>query len=293
MPLVWKLPFLSLSLLILLFVLGESNATKPNPVTNIHYREHEREQHSDYPLLTGDVDYNDENGKVFQGYVAYLDDHVFFKPGVLIHPDWDSVGEDEEVRADQFARLGFVAFALDIYGKGIRPNTTNEKAGNASIIDNDRYLARSRGLLGLDVLASFPNVDIGKITNIGYCLGGMTALEMVRSGRAPYIRATVSFHGSPDTPYPEDDQNIQGPVLMNHGGQDPGISVQDLLDFQEQMFRLKKDFYFMVFSDAVHAFTNRLAGNDPSKGAAYNEKADIRSFAATLALFEQVGVYQP
>jgi len=236
-------------------------------------------------LVTKNIDYTDDTGAVFEGYVAYLDDGKLGKPGVLIHPDWDSVGPDEEVRADQLANLGFVAFAMDIYGKGIRPTDPGEKGGNASIINKDRNLARKRGLLGLGVLLGFPQVDKDKIVSIGYCLGGMTTLELVRSGNAS-IKATVSFHGSPATPTPEDDAKIEGTVQMNHGGQDPGISIQSLIDFQTNMFRLKKDLYILIYSDAVHAFTNKLAG------PAYNEKADIRSFAAMLELFGEVGVYK-
>ena len=117
---------------------------------------------------------------------------------------------------------------------------------------------------------------------MGYCFGGGTVLELSRSGAE--LRGTVSFHGNLDTPTPDDAKNIKGRLLVLHGADDPEVSPQ-VPAFQDEMRKAKVDMVFISYSGAVHAFTDPAAGDDNSKGAAYNERADRRSWAAMKMFF--------
>ncbi len=129
-------------------------------------------------------------------------------------------------------------------------------------------------------------VNPRKILVIGYCFGGTTALELARSG-APLV-GTVSFHGGLSTPTPEDAKNIKGPVLAMHGADDPNVPPAEVKAFKDEMSRAKVKLEFIAYPGAVHAFTNPAAGNDNSKGAAYNANADKKSWIAFEKFLKQV-----
>ncbi len=148
---------------------------------------------------------------LLEGYLVYDDSLQGVRPGVLVVHDWMGLGPYAEKRADMLAELGYVAFAIDMYGKGIRPKNSNEAAAQSSIYRQDRPLMRARAQAGLDVLMKQPLVDTKKIAAIGYCFGGGVVLELARSGVD--IAGVVSFHGQLDTPHPEDDKNIKAKVL--------------------------------------------------------------------------------
>jgi dienelactone hydrolase len=191
----------------------------------------------------------------------------------------------EMKRAEQIAALGYVAFAADIYGKGIRPMTPADAAKQATIYRSDRKLMRARAQAGLDQLRKFRNVDAGEVAVMGYCFGGGTALELARSGAD--LKGTVSFHGNLDTPNPDDANNIKGRILVLHGADDPGVSPQ-VPAFQDEMRKAGVDWVFVSYSGAVHAFTDPSAGNDNSKGAAYNKKADERSWEEMKRFYTEI-----
>jgi dienelactone hydrolase len=189
-------------------------------------------------------------------------------------------------RAEQLARLGYVAFAIDMYGKGVRPKDTNEAAALARIYRADRQLMRARVNAGLEVLKMHRLTDVRRIAAIGYCFGGGTALELARGGAE--VAGVVSFHGNLDTPNPADARNIKGKVLVLHGADDPFVSPQQVSAFQEEMRQAKVDWQMIIYGGAVHSFTNPEAGSDPAKGAAYNEKADRRSWEAMKLFFSEI-----
>lgn len=222
---------------------------------------------------------------VLEGYMAYDDSVKGKRPGVLVVHEWMGHNPYVRMRADKLARLGYAAFAIDMYGKGVRAKDSKEAASLAGIYKGNRALMRARAQAGLDVLAKHPMVDPSRVAAIGYCFGGTTVLELARSG-AP-LRAVVSFHGGLDTPSAEDARNIRGKVLALHGGDDPYVKPAEVAAFQEEMRRAGVDWQFVTYGGAVHSFTNPDAGNDNSKGAAYNEKADRRSWEAMKAFFEE------
>lgn len=214
----------------------------------------------------------------FEGYLAAPKDAKGKLPAVLICHQWMGHSDYERRRAEQTARLGYVAFALDIYGKGVRPKDVPEAAKTATGYKNDRALLRTRALGGLEALKRHSLVDPKKIAVQGYCFGGTTALEVARSGAE--VLGAVSFHGDLSSPAPDDAKRIKGKVLALHGADDPFVPPAQVAAFEEEMRKGGVDWQLVAYGGAVHSFTLKHAGNDNSKGSAYNEKADLRSWEA-------------
>jgi dienelactone hydrolase len=221
------------------------------------------------------VEYKDGQ-TVLEGYLAYDDALSSLRPGVVVVHEWMGLGDHVKNNAQRLAGLGYVAFGADIYGKGIRPKTPQEAGKLAGTYKADRALLRRRVNAALTALRKQPNVDSRRLAAIGYCFGGTTVLELARSGAD--VQGVVSFHGGLGTPMPTDAKNIKGRVLALHGADDPNVPAEEVAAFENEMRAANVDWELVKFGGAVHSFTNPLAGNDPSKGAAYNARADRRSW---------------
>lgn len=231
------------------------------------------------------VEYKDGDA-LLEGFLVYDDSLAGPRPGVLVFHEWWGLGDYAMSRSRQLASIGYVAFAADVYGKGVRP-TDREAAGKESgKYMRDRQLLRSRAAAGLEALKKSNLVDGKRTAAIGYCFGGAAALELGRSG-AP-VSAIVTFHGALNTPTPEDARNIKGSVLVLHGGADPFVKPAEVLSFQEIMDKSGVDWQFTSYGGAVHGFTNPGNGADPSGGLAYQEKADRRSWEAMKDFLEEI-----
>jgi len=236
-------------------------------------------------VVTQVVEYQ-HGDAVLEGYLAYDNAKAGPRPGVLVVHEWTGVGAYVKQRVEQLAGLGYVAFAADIYGKGVRPVKPEDCANEMGRYKNDRALLRARAKAALDRLAADEHVDKAKLAVIGYCFGGLTALEVARSGAD--IRAAVSFHGALDAPRRDEGANIKAKVLVCHGADDRFIPDADIAAFQKEMRDGKVDWQMISFGGTVHSFTNPDAGADPSRGVAYHADSDRRSWAAMLGLFEDV-----
>ena len=236
-------------------------------------------------VRSGSYDYKDGDAQL-EGYVAYDSSGTAKKPGVLVVHEWMGLEAYAKSRADQLAKLGYVAFAADIYGKGIRPANTEEAAKQAGLYRADRKLMRSRINAALAELRKQPGVDPAKIAVIGYCFGGGVALELARSGAD--VLGAASFHGNLDTPNPDDAKNIKGKIIAFHGADDPYVSTTAVAAFQAEMRNAGADWQLNIYGGAVHRFSNPTAGSDVKSGAAYNEKADRRSWQALQAFFAEI-----
>jgi dienelactone hydrolase len=226
-------------------------------------------------IITKTVEYKDGD-TVLEGFLAY-DSKSKNAPAVLLVHNWLGVGEGLKKKAEEVAALGYVAFAADIYGKGVRPSAA--EAGKISgLYKNDRPLFRRRLRAGLEVLKKQQGVDPKRLSAIGYCFGGTGVLELARSGAE--VKSVVSFHGGLDSPTPADAKNIKGSVLALHGAEDPYVPEAQVKQFEDEMRGAGVDWQLVKYAKAVHAFTEPEAGNDPSKGAAYNELAAKRSWIA-------------
>ena len=204
---------------------------------------------------------------------------------MLVIHEWTGIGDYVKRRCEQLARLGYVAFAADIYGKGVRPKTSQEAGAEASKFRSDRKLMRARAQAGLRALKESPGVDPGRVAAIGYCFGGGTALELARSG-AP-LKGTVSFHGNLDTPDPADARNIKGKVLVLQGGADPIAPFTQALALSQEFEAAHADYRIVVYGGAKHSFTNR-ASDGSLAGALYDPKADAASWEEMKAFLASV-----
>jgi dienelactone hydrolase len=226
-----------------------------------------------------------EGDTTLEGYLAFDTAGPAKKPGILIVHDWLGLGPNTKMRAEMLAKLGYVAFAADIYGKGVRPDQ-KEAAKVAGTYKNNRPLMRARVNAGLNELEKQPGVDTSKIAAIGYCFGGTTVLELARSGAN--VNGVVTFHGGLDSLHPEDAKQIKAKILILHGEDDPYVPADQVAALEKELNDAKVDWQMIKYSGAVHAFTIKEAGNDNSKGAAYNEKADKRSWQAMKDFFAEI-----
>lgn len=235
-------------------------------------------------LVNKMVQYKDGD-VTMEGYLSY-DDKKKNAPGVLVVHEWMGLDNYVKSRADQLAKLGYVAFAADIYGAGVRPATMDAAGKEAGKYKADLPLLRKRAQLGLDQLLAAPTVDKTRVAAIGYCFGGTTALELARSGAD--VKGVVSFHGGLATKNLKDAANIKAKVLVLHGADDPFVPVAEMKTFEQEMRDAKVDWQLISYGGAVHKFSNPEAGNDNSKGYAYNEKADKRSWQAMIDFFNEI-----
>jgi dienelactone hydrolase len=223
---------------------------------------------------------------VFEGYVAYDDAAKGKRPGVLVVHAWMGLDDTTKKHADALAAAGYVAFAADIYGKGVRPKDKDEAGKLAGQYKTDRNLLRSRVNTAFAEMLKNPKVDVAKTAAIGYCFGGTTVLELARSGTA--VKGVVTFHGGLDSPSPADGKNIKAKLLVLHGAADPFSKPADVAAFQKELSDAKVDWQLTEYGGAVHCFTDKGAGSDASTGCAYDALADARSWAAMQGFFSDL-----
>lgn len=228
-------------------------------------------------IETAEVAYA-HDGTELEGYLAYDSAADGLRPGILIVHDWNGVGDTVRMRAQMLARLGYVAFAADIYGRGIRP-----QGQDASALAGEYYrnlpLLRARVTAGLDELAANPAVDPTRLVVIGYCFGGTAALEFARTGTE--VRGVVSLHGGLITHDPSDADAIRAKLLVLTGGVDPVVPDAALAAFQDELRAVPAiDWQVTSYSGAPHAFT--------VPGQNFRPVADARAWRAMLAFFDEV-----
>lgn len=234
-------------------------------------------------IRTETVEY--EHGEiVLEGWLAEPDGGEGELPGVLVVHAWKGIGPHERDWAERLAREGFVVLVADIYGKGVRPETREEAAKEAGKYRADRPLMRARATVGLNRLAAHDRVDPGRVGAIGFCFGGGTVLELARGGA--HVAGVVSLHGNLDTPKPESTK-VLGKVLVLHGAADPHVPDEQVEAFETEMTAAGADYRIVSYEGAVHAFTDPAAGDDPSRGAAYDEMAARQAWEATLAFLRE------
>lgn len=236
-------------------------------------------------VRTQDVEYN-QGDTVLQGFLAYDDGLAGKRPGVLVVHDWTGLGPYVKRRCEELARLGYIAFGADIYGKGVRPATHEEAAKVSGMYVKDRALMRARVKAGLEELKKNKLADPARLAAIGYCFGGAAVLELARSGAS--VAGVVTFHGALSNPNPDDAKNIEAKVLVQHGADDPFVDMGQVNAFMDEMKKTDVDWRVYIYGGAVHSFTVPEAGSDPSTGMAYNERADKRSWQAMRDFFDEI-----
>lgn len=221
-----------------------------------------------------------------EGFLAYDDAVTGKRPGVLVIHQWMGLTEYERSRCEQLAGLGYVAFAADMYGAGVRPKNTDEAGAQAGKFKKDSPLTRERVGAAYDFMRKLELVDSSKTSAIGYCFGGWVCLELARSGKP--VAGVVGFHCSLDAVNMDDAKNIKGRVLVLNGADDPFVPTESVAAFMKEMQGAGVWYEYVAYADAVHSFTHANAGTDKSKGAAYNADADKRSWEAMRSFFAEI-----
>lgn len=227
-----------------------------------------------------------------QGLFVYPDGPAEKRPAVIIAHAW--MGQDDFARkkAEELAELGYIAFAADIYGDGIEVNTPQEAQKLMLPLFFDRKILQQRILAAFEEVNQNPAVDSKNIGAIGFCFGGLTVIELLRSG-AP-VKAVVSFHGVLGNAMGEHKahtvpiaSDIKGSLLILHGYQDPLVSQEDSVRLQKELNDAGVDWQMDVYGHTYHAFTNPQA-HDEKSGLVYNAKTATRAWRAMRLFFEEI-----
>ncbi|ESU22865.1 putative dienelactone hydrolase [Flavobacterium enshiense DK69] len=230
------------------------------------------------------VSYADGNQKL-EGFSGSPKKSNPKKAGVLILPAWMGIDAHSKESAEALSKLGYYTFVADIYGVGNKPANAQEAGKKAGHFKTNYKEYQKRIHLALEQLIK-SGANPNDIAVIGYCFGGSGALEAARANMN--VKGVVSFHGGLGRDAARSIEPIKPKVLVLHGADDFYVSETEIKAFQDEMRTSKADWQMVYYADAVHAFTQKDAGNDKSKGVAYNEKADKRSWKAMLDFFGEL-----
>ena len=235
-------------------------------------------------IVTGDINYR-ESDTNFCGYLAYDDQLPQPLPCVMVVHDWGGRGIAVCEKARQLASMGYVGFAIDMYGDGQLGHDNSQRRALVTPLVENRELLAARMLAALRAASALPQVDASKIAAIGYCFGGRCAIDMARTGAA--IKGVVSFHGILSEPQGVHSGVIQARILVLHGYDDPMVRLDQVTNFATEMTLKKVDWQVHMYGLTAHSFTNPEA-NDDIMGLHYNRAADLRSWKTTMAFLDEV-----
>ena len=241
----------------------------------------------DAKIVSQNVEYKHED-TVLEGYLAYDDASKSKRPGVLVVHEWWGLNDYVRMRVDKLAQLGYVAFALDMYGKGIWTDQAS-KAQELSGHLQGKPIMRQRARAGLEILRKNERVDTSKIAAIGYCFGGTTVLELAYSGAD--LAGVVSFHGSLGTEKPARKGQVKARVLVFNGAADPFVPPDQVSGFKAEMEQAGVDFELENYAGVKHSFTNPDADAFAKRfdmPLAYDEKADRDSWQRTQVFLNEI-----
>lgn len=237
----------------------------------------------DHPI-TGQALIYQDGPTLLRGYLA-LPTRSAPAPGIVILHQWMGITPHEQQTAHALAELGYAALAADIYGNGVRPADVREARVLSDAYKSDPSLYQRRIRAAVEAFQTRREVDGDRLAVIGFCFGGAGALEAARGGLP--VKGVVSFHGGLEFAPARTLRPIDAKVLVCHGADDPFTS-EHVLSFQEEMRRAQADWIFISYAGAVHGFTQKAAGNDPSKGSAYHETAARRSWRHMQDFLEEL-----
>lgn len=238
-------------------------------------------------LVTKPVAY-EHGGTKLEGYLAYDDSVKTSRPGILVVPEWWGLNDYVRGRAEQLAKLGYVAFATDMYGAGVA-TTDPKKAQELAGPFYGKPLMAERAQAGLDQLLKTGLVDQQRVAAIGFCFGGTTCQALAYSG-AP-LAGIVSFHGGLIPASPDAAKAIKGKFLILNGAADTFVKPEDIQAFKKPLEEAKVDYQFIEYAGAVHAFTNPDADKIHAAtglGVGYNEPAARRSWNEMKTFLNEV-----
>lgn len=238
-------------------------------------------------IQTRKVSY-DVDEREYTGYFAWDDALGEPAPGVLVVHEWWGHNDYARERARMLAGEGYVALALDMYGKGRVADHPEDAQKFMQALMNDLDAAAKRFDKAHRLLDAHPAADPDRTAAIGYCMGGGVVLQMARFGKD--LDAVVSFHGSLGTERPAKPGAVDTPMLVLTGGSDPFIPEEQIQAFREEMDSVDADYSIHIYPDAQHSFTNPDADAKGEKfdlPLAYNEEADRDSWQRMLTFFDE------
>ncbi|GAB6906832.1 Dienelactone hydrolase family [Desulfosarcina cetonica] len=226
------------------------------------------------------------DGVTLEGFLAY-DDAVSGKmPGILVVHEWWGLNEYARNRAEKLAAMGYVAFALDMYGKGKVTDHPDQAGAWMKAVNSNMALWQERAMAGLEVLKKQPQVDVTRLAAIGYCFGGATVQVLAYSGAD--LKGVVSFHGSLMPPTVEKGRQTKAKILICHGAMDPMNTPQSVAAYMEAMNATTIDWQLAVFGNTRHSFTNPDADKHKMAALAYNASSDRRSWQYMTLFFQEL-----
>lgn len=227
-----------------------------------------------------------------KGFLAMQEEGPQKRPAVIIAPAWRGLDEFARNKAEDLARLGYIGFAADIYGDGTEAENDEQAASLMKPLFIDRKELRQRIIGAFSALQNHPSVDNDKIAAIGFCFGGLTVIELLRSG--VNVKGVVSLHGVLGNSLGDIHANceplglpLKGSLLLLHGYNDPLVSPKDLIDIQKEFSDAQVDWQLHVYGKAAHAFTNPHA-SDQEHGLIFNAQANRRAWISTTNFLKEM-----
>ncbi len=230
------------------------------------------------------VEYSDTT-RTFQGVIAWDGSVKGKRPVVLIAHAFGGQSEFEEEKAVELAKLGYLGFAIDMYGKGRRADNLQDSRALMQELTGNRNLLLERIQLALKTGMELELADQTNMGAIGFCFGGKCVLDLARSGAE--VKGVVSFHGSYDKPGIDYDKPIKSSILILHGWDDPVGKPGQVAELAAELTERKADWTITSFGHTGHAFTNPKA-NSPERGVFYNKKSNDRAWKSMVGFFEEV-----
>lgn len=234
-------------------------------------------------VVTKVVEY-EHDGTKLKGFLAFDDALKGKLPGVLVVHEWWGLDDYARERCKQLAALGYVAFAVDMYGEGKTVNHPDDARKMATTVRENVKAWRGRAEVGLKQLVSQPNVDGTKLAAIGYCFGGSTCLQLAYSGAD--LKAVATFHAALPAPTAEEAKAIKAKLYVAHGADDAFIPAKAITAFREALDGAKVKYTFEAFPGVVHSFTVPGADKHMIKGMKYDKAADEKSWKEMQSLFK-------
>ncbi|WP_173238003.1 dienelactone hydrolase family protein [Legionella antarctica] len=235
-------------------------------------------------MHTSNYIYHD--GKLdLHGFIAYEDKIKKPRPAVIVAHDWSGRNEFACQKAQLFAKMGYVGFAVDMFGEGLVATSTDEKQALIEPLISDREQLRIRINAAFDALINRPEVDKNRVAVIGFCFGGLCALDLARSGAD--IKGAISFHGLLGKPENFQVEKIKAKVLVLHGYDDPMVRPEQVNVFCQEMTQARVDWQVHMYGNVQHGFTNPQA-QDADSGILYNQLAEQRSWLAMTNFLREI-----
>ncbi len=214
------------------------------------------------------------DGKDYEGYYKSPSKDA---PLVYMVHDWDGITDYEIKRVQMLNDLGYAVFAVDLYGKGIRPTALEDKKSMTKSLYDNRDVMRKRLDAGLQEAKKL-GANTQNAVGMGYCFGGSSILELARSGKD--LKAFIPFHGNLATPAGQDYKNTKGKVVVFHGSADAVVPISEFSDLAVELEKTAIEHEMITYSKAPHAFSVFGSPN-------YREDADKKSWERFTKVLEE------